>query len=117
MEYCQGRGWADQAAVDAQKASAAGLPPTTDLSGVSAAEATGKSGSLINNGRAMPLSAMADQTHTTVQTLCGKLAASAKMVASQRSSMPQMPTGMPHMPTGMPALPNGMSVPGVPKPQ
>jgi hypothetical protein len=121
MEYCQGKGWADQAAVDAQKAGAASLPPASDTTGISAAEATGKSGSLLNNGTAMPLSSMAAQTNTTVQALCGKLADSAKMVAAQRSSMPQMPAGMPVMPSGMPgmpggmpALPNGMTMPAMP---
>ena len=117
MEYCQGQGWADQAAVDAQRASLSTLPPSADTAGVSTAEATGKNGSLLNNGTAMPLSAMAAQTHTTVQALCGKLADSAKMVAAQQSSMPQMPAGMPSMPSGMPAmpaLPNGMTMPAIP---
>ena len=114
MEYCQGRGWADQAAVDAQKASTSSLPPATDTTGISAAEATGKAGSLLNNGTAMPLASMAAQTHTTVEMLCGKLAESAKMAAAQRSSMPQMPVGMPGMPSGMPALPNGMTMPTMP---
>ncbi len=118
MEYCQARGWADQQAVDAQKASTAALPPATDTTGISQAEATGKAGSLLNNGVAMPLSSMAAQTHTTEQALCGQFAASAKMAASQRSAMPQMPA-MPAMPGGMPALPNGMTMPtmpGMPKP-
>ena len=118
MEYCQSKGWADQAAVDAQKSALSSLPPGADSSSA-AAEATGKSGSLLNKGNAMPLSSMANQTHTTVEALCGKLADSAKMAAAQRSSMPQMPAGMPSMPSGMPALPNGMTMPampGLPKP-
>ena len=110
MEYCQSKGWADQQAVDAQKASAAGLPPAADKAGLAQAEATGKAGSLLNNGVATPLSSMAAQTHTTEQALCGQLANSAKMAASQRNSMPQMPT----MPGGMPALPNGMTMPAMP---
>ena len=114
MEYCQGKGWADDAAVDAQRASAASLPPATDTTGIAAAEATGKAGSLLNNGTAMPLASMATQTHTTVQALCGRLADSAKMVAVQRSSMPQMPAGMPQMPGGMPVLPGGMTMPTMP---
>ncbi len=127
MEYCQGKGWADQSAVDAQRASASGLPQSTDNPAISAAEATGKNGSLLNNGTVMPLSTMAAQTQTTVQALCGKLADSAKMVAAQRSAMPQMPMGMPSMPSGMPAMPSGMpalpngmtmpTMPGMPKPQ
>ncbi len=121
MEYCQGKGWADQAAVDAQKSAAASLPPATNVSAVTAAEATGKGGSLLNNGTAMPLSSMASQSGTTVQTLCGKLADSAKMVAAQRQSMPAMP-GMPggmSMPA-MPGMPAGMPMPamsGMPKTQ
>ncbi len=115
MEYCQGRGWADQAAVDAQRSSLSGLPPAADTSGMASAEATGKAGSLLNNGTAMPLSAMANQTQTTVAALCGKLSDSAKMVAEQRRSMPQMPPGMLQgMPPGMPSLPNGMTMPAMP---
>ena len=121
MEYCQTKGWADQAAVDAQKASLTSLPPAADASSSTAAEATGKSGTLLNNGTPMPLSSMASQTNTTVQALCEKLAQSAKMVAAQRSAMPGMPAGMPAMPGGMPAmpggmpaLPNGMSMPAMP---
>jgi hypothetical protein len=114
MEYCQSKGWADQVAVDAQKVSASSLPAPADTTELTAAETTGKSGSLLNNGTAMSLSSMAAQTHTTGQALCGKMADSAKMVAAQRSSMPQMPAGMPAMPSGMPALPNGMTVPTMP---
>ena len=119
-EYCQGKGWADQAAVDAEKASAASLPPAADTSGAAAAEATGKSGSLLNNGAAMPLSSMARQANTSEQALCGKMAESAKMAAAQRrsmpsmSSMPAMGNGGPVMPGGMPALPNGMTMPAMP---
>ncbi len=111
MEYCQGKGWADQAAVDAQKASLAGLPTPSDQNGVAAAEATGKSGSLLNNGRAMSLASMASQTSTTEQALCGRLADSAKSTAAQLSSMSK---GFPTMPGGMPAMPNGMTMPGMP---
>ena len=116
MEYCQGHGWADQAAVDAQKASASSLPPSANPNELATAEATGKSGSLLNNGTTTSLSSMADQTHTTVQALCGKLADSAKMVAAQRASMPQMPSGMTGMPA-MPTIPPGMTMPGMPKSQ
>ncbi len=116
MEFCQGKGWADQAAVDAQKASLSSLPPSADTSGPTAAEATGKTGSLLNNGNAMSLASMASQTHTSVQALCGKLSDSAKMVAAQQRSMPQMPAGMPALPNGMamPAIPNGMTMPAMP---
>jgi len=117
MEYCQSKGWVDQAAVDAQKSGASSLPPTTDASGVASAEAIGKKGTLLNNGTPTPLSSMASQTNTSEQALCGKLADSAKMVAAQRRSMPSMPNGMLGMPGGMPALPSGMSMPGMPKTQ
>jgi hypothetical protein len=110
MEYCQGKGWADQAAVDAQRSGMAGLPPALDQSGVAAAEATGKSGSLLNNGQAMSLASMAGRTNTTEQALCENMAQSAKAVAAQMRAMPK----------GFPAMPNGMvmpSMPGMPKPQ
>jgi hypothetical protein len=73
MEYCQGQGWADQTAVDAQKANASSLPPATDTTEISAAEATGKTGSLFDNSTAMPLSLMAAQTHTTVEACAAGL--------------------------------------------
>ena len=125
MEYCQGKGWADQADVDAQRASMADLTtPAGNTREASAAEATGKSGSLLNNGQAMPLAGMASQTHTTEQQLCGKMAESAKMMQSQTSGMsggmPAMPGGMPAMPSGMPTMPSGMTMPtmpGMPKTQ
>ncbi len=119
MEYCQSNGWADQAAVDAQKASLASLPPATGTNTTAAAEASGLAGNLLNNGTAMPLSSMASQTHTTVKSICGQLATSAKMALAQRNAMPQMPSGMPAMPNGMtmpamPAMPNGMTMPAMP---
>ncbi len=104
MEYCQSKGWADQAAVDAQKSGTANLPPATDQSGVAAAEATGKSGSLLNNGQATSLASMASQTHTTEQALCENMAQSAKNVAAQMAAMPK----------GFPTMPNGMTMPGMP---
>ena len=107
MEYCQGHGWADQAGVDAQRSSLSSLPPTSDTSGMVSAEAAGKAGNLLNNGSAMPLSAMASQTQTTVAALCGQLSASAKMVTEQEGAMPKMPGGMP-------SLPNGMTMPAMP---
>jgi hypothetical protein len=112
MEYCQGQGWADQTAVDAHKPNASSLPPTTDTTEVLTAAATGKTGSLLNNGTAMPLSSMAAQTHTTVQALCGRLADSAKMTVAQRRSMP----GIPGIPSGMPG-PTMPAMPGMPKTQ
>ncbi len=123
MEYCMGKGWADQAAVDAQKKAAASLPPTSDTTGLSEAEATGRKGELMNNGSTVSLSAMAQKGNTTEQDLCTRMASSAKTVSAQRSSMPTfptMPTGatMPTLPPGMtvPTIP-GMTMPGLPRPQ
>ena len=112
MEYCQAKGWADQTAVEAQRSAGSTLPAATDTSGLANAEATGKQGNLLNNGSSMPLAAMARQSNTTEQALCGKFMESAKMVEAQRSSMGTMPT----MPGGMamPAMPNGMTMPVMP---
>ena len=112
MQYCAGKGWADQAAVDAQKQAAASLPPATDKTGLTEAEATGRRGELMNNGTTTSLSSMAQQTKTTEQDLCTRMASSAKMVAAQRSSMPAMPA-MPGQ-GAMPSLPKGMTMPSVP---
>ena len=51
MEYRQEQRCADQPAVDAQKANASSLPPATDTTRISAAEATGKTGSLLQQRR------------------------------------------------------------------
>lgn len=123
MEYCMGKGWADQAAVDAQKKGAAKLPPTTDHTGLSEAEATGRKGELMNNGTTVSMVSMAQRGGTTEQDLCTRMASSAKMVAAQQSSMPAFPAmpggaAMPTLPPGMtmPAMP-GTAMPGMPKPQ
>ena len=118
MEYCQSKGWADQSAMDAQKKAAANLPPTTDKTGLSEAEATGRKGELLNNGAPMSLATMATKSNTTEQDLCTRMASSAKMVAAQQASMPKFPS----MPNGaaMPTLPPGMTMPtmpGMPKTQ
>ena len=112
MEYCMGKGWADQAAVDAQKKAAASLPVTTDQTGLVEAEATGRKGELMNNGTTISLSSMAQNGNTTERDLCVRMASAAKTVAAQQSSMPGFPT----MPGGaaMPALPPGMSMPSIP---
>ena len=114
MEYCQTKGWADQAAVEAQKSAGSSLPAAAGTSGLADAEATGKQGSLLNNGSPMPLASMAGQSNTTEQALCSKFVESAKMVEAQRRSMPTMPA----MPGGMvmPAMPNGTTMPGMPTP-
>lgn len=112
MEYCMSKGWADQTAVDAQKKAAASLPPTTDRTGLTEAEATGRNGELTNNGTTITMASMAQRGNTTEQDLCSRMASSAKMVAAQRSSMPTMPV----MPNGaaMPSLPPGMTMPSMP---
>ena len=118
MEYCMDKGWADQAAVDAQKKAAASLPATTDQTGQREAEATGRKGQLMNNGTTLAMSSMAQRTGTTEQDLCTRMASAVKMVSAQQSSMPAFPA----MPGGaaMPTLPPGMrmpSMPGMPNPQ
>ena len=118
MEYCMGKGWADQAAVDAQKKAASNLPPTSNRTGLTEAEATGRKGELMNNGTTLSLASMAQRSNTSEQDLCTRMASSAKLVAAQQSSMPAMPGGMamPGLPPGMtmPSMP-GMSMPGIPK--
>ncbi|MGI4793827.1 MAG: hypothetical protein ACRYG8_07030 [Janthinobacterium lividum] len=118
MEYCMGKGWSDQAAVDAQKQAVASLPPAKDKTGLTEAEATGRRGELMNNGTTMSLASMAQQSKTSEQDLCTRMTSSAKMIATQRPSMPTMPSGtaMPSLPPGMtmPAIP-GMTMPGMPK--
>jgi hypothetical protein len=118
LEYCQTKGWADEAAVEAQKSAGSSLPAAAGTSGLADAEATGRKGNLLNNGNSVPLASMAAQSNTTEQALCAKFVDSAKMAEAQRRSMPAMPT----MPGGMamPAMPNGMTMPGMPgmpKPQ
>ena len=120
-EYCQTNGWADQAAVEAQKSVGSSLPAAAGTDGLADAEATGKQGNFLNNGTPMPLASMASKSNTTEQALCGKFVESAKMAEAQRRSMPTMPA-MPAMPGGMamPTMPNGMkmpAMPGIPTPQ
>lgn len=118
MEYCMGKGWADQAAVDAQKKAATSLPATTDRTGLTEAEATGRKGELMNNGTSISLASMAQRGNTSERDLCTRMASSAKVVATQQSSMPAMPGGlaMPSLPPGMtmPSMP-GMTMPAMPK--
>lgn len=111
MEYCMSKGWADQAAVDAQKKAQASLPATTDQTGLGEAEATGRKGELMNNGTTLSMASMAQKGNTTEQDLCARMASAATTVAAQRSSMPSFPA----MPGGatMPALPPGMSMPSM----
>ncbi len=118
MEYCMGKGWADQAAVDAQKKAATSLPATIDRAGLTEAEATGRKGELMNNGTTLSLASMAQRGNTSEQDLCTRMASSAKMTAAQQSAMPAMPGGMamPSLPPGMtmPSMP-GVTMPGMPK--
>ena len=112
MEYCMSKGWADQAALDAQKKAVAQLPPATDQSGLSEAEATGRKGEMLANGSTITMASMAQRGNTTEQDLCTRMASSAKMVAAQQSAMPAFPA----MPGGMamPTLPPGMKMPSMP---
>ncbi len=115
MEYCMDKGWADQAAVDAQRTAAASLPPATDQTGLREAEAMGRKGTLMTNGTTFALSTMAQRGNTTEQDVCTRMASAAKMVAAQRSSMPAFPA-MPALPPGM-TMPTMPAMPGMPTPQ
>ena len=112
MEYCMSKGWADQAALDAQKKAVAQLPPATDQSGLSEAEATGRKGEILANGSTMTMASMAQRGNTSEQDLCTRMASSAKMVAAQQAAMPAVPA----MPGGMamPTMPPGMKMPSMP---
>jgi hypothetical protein len=103
LEYCQGKGWTDQAAVDAQKKVISALPAATDTTSVAAAEATGKQGIFDLNGNQTSLTQMASTKNTSEHTLCSQLGASVKNATANMSSMP---SGMPSMPQGMPSMPN-----------
>jgi hypothetical protein len=112
LEYCQGKGWTDQAAVDAQKKAISTLPATSDTASITSAESTGKQGIFDMNGNQTSLSQMASTKDTSEQAICGQLGTSVKNAAASMSSMPN---GMPSMPQGMPSMPNGMpSMPGAP---
>ncbi len=119
MQYCRGKGWVDQAAVDAQQKSAMAVPPG-DKSAAAAAEGSGKAGKIYGPSGYTPMSEMATKSNTTEQALCAQMGDSAKQVAAMSSSMPGMPTmpgGMPSM-SGMPSMggmPSGMpTMPGMP---
>lgn len=118
LEYCQSKGYTDQAPIVAQKSLIARLPPSTGAASpgvlsTDAAEAMGRKGMMNNNGTGMPLSDMATRGNTTVDALCkqiggGVTQTAAMFQSSGMPSMPTMPNGMPAMPGGMPQMPSGM---------
>jgi hypothetical protein len=116
LEYCQGEGYTDQSAVDAEKKSISMLPASSgapDTSGLANAESTGKQGSFLLNGNKTPLTKMADGKNTTVKSLCAQMGTATKNAVA---SMGNMNNGMPAMPNGMqmPSMPNGMQMPSTP---
>lgn len=118
LEYCQSKGYVDQAPIAAQKSLIARLPASPGAAPTDAAEATGRQGMLSNNGAGVSLSDMASRGNTTVDSLCKQMGDGVKQTAAmfQSSGMPAMPTmpgGMPTMPGGMPQMPGGMpAMPG-----
>jgi hypothetical protein len=91
VEYCQSRGWVDDATVDAQKKIASTLPPSSDSSGLSDAESDGKQGTLVGNGNKMALADAASSKGTTVQAICTQLGSTVKTAATNLQNMPKMP--------------------------
>ena len=123
MEYCQSRGYADDAAVTAQRTMLTRLPAAPLTADMTTAEDAGKSGKIASpNGTTTTLAEMAGKTNTTEAALCGRMVDSAKQMsamampngmAAMPGGMPAMPGGMPAMPGGMPAMPGGMpAMPG-----
>ena len=115
MEYCQSRGYADDAAVTAQRTMLTRLPAAPLTADMTTAEDAGKSGKIASpNGTTTTLAEMAGKTNMTEAALCGRMVDSAKQMSAMAmpNGMAAMPGGMPAMPGGMPAMPGGM--PGMP---
>jgi hypothetical protein len=115
LEYCQGEGYTDQSAVDAEKKSISMLPASSgppDTSSLADAESTGKQGSFLLNGNKTPLTKIADGKNTTVKSLCAQMGTATKNAVANMGSMNN---GMPAMPNGMqmPSVPNGMQMPSM----
>jgi hypothetical protein len=115
LEYCQGEGYTDQSAVDAEKKSISMLPASSgppDTSSLADAESTGKRGSFLLNGNKTPLTKIADGKNTTVKSLCAQMGTATKNAVANMGSMNN---GMPAMPNGMqmPSVPNGMQMPSM----
>jgi hypothetical protein len=115
LEYCQGEGYTDQSAVDAEKKSISMLPASSgppDTSSLADAESTGKQGSFLLNGNKTPLTKIADGKNTTVNSLCAQMGTATKNAVANMGSMNN---GMPAMPNGMqmPSVPNGMQMPSM----
>ena len=122
LEYCQGQGDVDGTAVSAEQSVIGHMPAGANAAADSAAEATGKTGTIADNGNNMSLASMASSHGTTVSALCKQLGDSATRSASmmQQNGMgaagiPTMSGGgtMPTMPA-MPTMPSGGGMPTVP---
>jgi hypothetical protein len=122
MEYCQKQGFADDAAVAAQRSSISRLPAGPAGESNDAAEALGRTGTVASGSTKVTLADMAGKNNTTVGALCTQMASSAMRGAAAQSSgtmpgMPSFPGGMPkipampNMPTNMPSMP---TMPGAP---
>ena len=136
IEYCRGRGDVDDAALEAERSSIARLPPSNV--DTTAAESSGKSGTMSMAGTTTTLAAMASSRNVPIATICKQMGDAAVQTAAAFKNnggygagmtampsygtmpgmppgMPAMPQGMPSMPSGMPAMPPGMpAIPGMP---
>ena len=113
LEYCQAKGYTDQSAVAAQKATIAQLPVSTEST--LASENTGKQGTISANGTSFTLVSMAKEHNTSVSALCQQMAQNIAQVAAMRQrmgTMPMAPGGMPAV-NGMPAMPGGTTPGGI----
>ena len=113
LEYCRAKGYADQSAVAAQKATIAELPASAEST--LASENTGKQGTISANGTSLTLAGMARSHNTTEAALCQQMAQNTSQVASMRQkmgTMPMAPGGMPAV-NGMPAMPGGATPGGI----
>jgi hypothetical protein len=91
VEFCQSHGWADDAAIDAQKKIAATLPPSSDSSGLGDAENDGKQGMISANGNKVSLADAASKKGTTVQAICTQLSGTVKTAWNNLQNAPKAP--------------------------
>ena len=113
LEYCQAKGYTNQAAVAAQKSAIAQLPVSTEST--LASENTGKQGTISANGTSFTLAGMAKTHNTTVSALCQQMAQNTSQMAAMRQRMGSMPMAPSNMPTanGMPTVPGGTTPGGI----
>ncbi len=116
LEYCQGQGDVDGTAVSAEQSVIGHLPTGANAAADSAAEATGKTGTIAGNGSSMSLASVASSHNTTVSALCKQLGDSATRSASMMEQNGMGAAGMPTMPGGgaMPTMPSMPTMPTMP---